>query len=274
MNTPAQQLLSSGRITDVLVLDAPSTGFDATLQRYFGPFAEAVESVVFFPLPIFGTEVPIIVLWLVALGVFFTLWLKFLNVRGMKHAIELVRGRFTPADAVGEVSHFQALATALSSTVGLGNIAGVAVAISIGGPGAAFWLIVAGFFAMSTKMAECFLAVKYRRVHPDGTTSGGPMYYLRDGLAEIGKARLGRILAVPWAFFMMIAALGTNAFQSNQAVAQLVEISGTGTFGAWLSDNRWLLGVILAVFTGLVIIGGIQSLAKVTGVLVPAMAVL
>lgn len=274
MNTPAQQLLSSGRITDVLVLDAPSTGFDATLQRYFGPFAEAVESVVFFPLPIFGTEVPIIVLWLVALGVFFTLWLKFLNVRGMKHAIELVRGRFTPADAVGEVSHFQALATALSSTVGLGNIAGVAVAISIGGPGAAFWLIVAGFFAMSTKMAECFLAVKYRRVHPDGTTSGGPMYYLRDGLAEIGKARLGRILAALWAFFMMIAALGTNAFQSNQAVAQLVEISGTGTFGAWLSDNRWLLGVILAVFTGLVIIGGIQSLAKVTGVLVPAMAVL
>ena len=274
MDTTAHQLLSSGHITELHALDTPSTGFDAALQRYFGPFAEAVESVVFFPLPIFGTEVPIIVLWLVVLGVFFTLWLKFLNVRGMKHAIDLVRGRFTPADAVGEVSHFQALATALSSTVGLGNIAGVAVAISIGGPGAAFWLIVAGFFAMSTKMAECFLAVKYRRVHPDGTTSGGPMYYLRDGLAEIGKARLGRILAALWAFFMMIAALGTNAFQSNQAVAQLVEISGTGTFGAWLSDNRWLLGVIIAVFTGLVIIGGIQSLAKVTGVLVPAMAVL
>lgn len=252
----------------------PPAGIDAFLEQYFRPFAEAVESVVFFPLPLFGTEVPIIVLWLVALGVFFTLWLKFLNVRGMKHAIDLVRGRYTTADAVGEVSHFQALATALSSTVGLGNIAGVAVAISIGGPGAAFWLIVAGFFAMSTKMAECFLAVKYRRVHADGTTSGGPMYYLRDGLAELGKARLGKILAALWAFFMMIAALGTNAFQTNQAVAQLVEVSGTGTFGTWLSDNRWLLGVILALITGLVIIGGIQSLAKVTGVLVPAMAVL
>ncbi|MGC2939154.1 MULTISPECIES: alanine/glycine:cation symporter family protein [unclassified Brevibacterium] len=253
---------------------APATGIDGALERYFGPFAEAVEAVVFFPLPLFGTEIPIIVLWLVALGVFFTLWLKFLNVRGMKHAYDLVRGRYTSPDAVGEVSHFQALATALSSTVGLGNIAGVAVAISLGGPGAAFWLIVAGFFAMSTKMAECFLAVKYRRVHADGTTSGGPMYYLRDGLAEIGNARLGKILAALWAFFMMIAAIGTNAFQSNQAVAQLVEVSGTGAFGSWLSDNRWLLGVILAVITGFVIIGGIQSLAKVTGVLVPAMAVI
>jgi AGCS family alanine or glycine:cation symporter len=174
-------------------VSAPAAGIDGALEKYFGPFAEAVEAVVFFPLPLFGTEVPIIVLWLVALGVFFTLWLKFLNVRGMKHAYDLVRGRFTSSDAVGEVSHFQALATALSSTVGLGNIAGVAVAISLGGPGAAFWLIVAGFFAMSTKMAECFLAVKYRRVHADGTTSGGPMYYLRDGLAEIGKAKLGRV---------------------------------------------------------------------------------
>ena len=251
-----------------------AAGIDGFLENSFGPFARSVESVVFFPLPIFGTEVPIIVLWLVVLGLFFTLWLKFLNVRGMKHALELVRGRYTPADAVGEVSHFQALSTALSSTVGLGAIAGMAVAISLGGPGAAFWMVVAGFLAMSTKMAECFLAVKYRRVHADGTTSGGPMYYLRDGLAELGKPKVGRVLAALWAFFMMIAAIGTNAFQSNQAAAQLVEVSGTGGFGQWISDNRWLLGAIMAVITGIVIIGGIQSLAKVAGVLVPAMSII
>lgn len=258
-----------------LMAAAPvADGLDHFLEESFGPFAGAVESVVFFPLPLFGTEVPIIVLWLVVLGLFFTMWLKFLNVRGMKHAYDLVRGRYTSPDAVGEVSHFQALATALSSTVGLGNIAGVAVAISLGGPGATFWMIVAGFLAMSTKMAECFLAVKYRRIHADGTTSGGPMYYLRDGLAEIGKAGLGKVLAALWAFFMMLAAIGTNAFQSNQAVAQIVEVSGTGAFGTWMSENRWVLGLILAIITGVVIIGGIQSLAKVTGVLVPAMAII
>ncbi|RBP65717.1 AGCS family alanine or glycine:cation symporter [Brevibacterium sanguinis] len=266
-------LVSQG-VSAPQILAQEATGIDAALEEYFGPVARAVESVVFYPIPVFGTEMPIIVLWLVVLGLFFTLWLKFLNVRGMKHAYDLVRGRFTPPDAVGEVSHFQALSTALASTVGLGNIAGVAVAITIGGPGAAFWMIVAGFLAMSTKMAECMLAVKYRTVHPDGTTSGGPMYYLSRGLAEVGKPRLGRFLAAAWALFMMIAAIGTNAFQSNQAVAQVVEVSGSGAFGTWLGDNRWLLGLIIAVVTGLVILGGIQAIAKVAGVMVPAMAII
>ncbi|PMR67142.1 alanine glycine permease [Halomonas heilongjiangensis] len=246
------------------------SAFDAVLDQYFSPFAEWLASIVFYPLPMFGTEAPIIVLWLIVAGTFFTLWLKFLNVRGMKHAVNLIRGKYTPAEAVGEVSHFQALATAVSSTVGLGNIAGVAVAITLGGPGAAFWMVVAGFFGMSTKMVECTLAVKYRHVHADGTTSGGPMYYLRDGLAEVGFARLGKFLAIAWALFMMIAALGTNAFQANQATQQLVDVADV----AWLADNKWAIGVAMAALTALVILGGIKSIARVTGVLVPFMAVL
>ncbi|MGW0824753.1 alanine/glycine:cation symporter family protein [Streptomyces sp. NPDC002845] len=257
------------------VLAATSeSGVDAWLERYFGPFAEWLASVVFYSVPLFGTEVPLIVTWLVVCGVFFTIWLKFLNVRGMKHAVDLVRGKYTPPDAEGEVTHFQALATALSSTVGLGNIAGVAVAISLGGPGAAFWMVLAGFVGMSTKMAECMLAVKYRHVHPDGTISGGPMYYLRDGLAEIGYKKIGKFLAVAWAICMMIAALGTNAFQANQATEQLVGVSGDGSLGTWLGDNRWAVGVTMAVLAGAVIIGGIKSIARVTSVMVPFMAVL
>ncbi|WP_051297978.1 alanine/glycine:cation symporter family protein [Brevibacterium album] len=247
---------------------------DSFLENSFGPVARGLESVVFYSVPLFGTQFPLIVLWLVLLGLFFTVWLKLLSVRGMAHAIQLVRGRYTDKDAAGEISHFQALATALASTVGLGNIAGVAVAISLGGPGAAFWMIVAGFFAMSTKMAECMLAVKYRHVREDGTVSGGPMYYLRRGLADIGLKKTGLVLAALWAFFMMIAAIGTNAFQSNQAVAQIVEVAGGGSVGAWLDDNRWVLGLALALATGAAILGGVKGIAKVTEVLVPFMAVL
>lgn len=260
--------------TSMLYMAQEATGIDAFLEKYFSPVSEAVSSVVFYAVPVFGTEMPLIVLWLVLLGLFFTLWLKFLNIRGFKHAFDLVRGIYTPKDAVGEVSHFQALATALASTVGLGNIAGVAVAISIGGPGAAFWMVVAGFLAMSTKMAECMLAVKYRHVRDDGTVSGGPMYYLRDGLASIGKAKTGKVLAALWAFFMMIAALGTNAFQSNQATAQVVAVSGDGGFGEWISSNRWTFGLLMAVVAGAVVIGGIKSIAKMASLLVPLMAIL
>lgn len=262
-----------------LALAAPALvpaadGVDATLQRYFGPFAEGLAGIVFYAVPIFGTEVPLIVGWLVVCGTFFTLWLKFLNVRGMKHALDLVRGKYTPADATGEVTHFQALATALSSTVGLGNIAGVAVAITIGGPGAAFWMFVAGFVGMSTKMAECTMAVKFRKVHADGTVSGGPMWYLRDGLASIGRPTLGVALATTWAAFMMIAAIGTNAFQSNQATTQLVNVAGTGGLGTFLSENRWTIGLATALITAAVIIGGIKSIARVTEMMVPLMAIL
>lgn len=266
--------MSATSTTLPATVQAAATGsaesIDETLDRYFEPLATAVSNVVFFEVPLFGADVPLIVGWLVVAGIFFTLWLKFLNIRGFKHAVDLVRGRYTPDDAEGEVTHFQALSTALASTVGLGNIAGVAIAITLGGPGATFWMILAGFVAMSTKMAECMLGVKYRHVREDGTVSGGPMYYLRHGLAEIGRSRLGKVLAALWAAFMMIAAIGTNTFQSNQITAQVVDVSGN----TWLDGNRWVLGVLTAVVVGLVILGGITWIARVTSIVVPFMAIL
>lgn len=253
---------------------AQEGGVDATIERYFGPVADAFAAVVFYSVPLFGADVPLIVSWLVVCGVFFTLWLRFLAVRGMRHALDLVRGKYTRPDADGEVTHFQALATAVSGTVGLGNIAGVAVAITLGGPGAALWMVLAGFLGMSTKMAECMLGVKYRKVHADGTVSGGPMYYLREGLAEIGYRRTGKVLAWSWATCIMFAALGTNTFQANQATQQLVGVAGDGGLGTAMADNRWVIGLGMALLTAAVIIGGIKSIARVTSAVVPLMAVI
>ncbi|MCZ6710894.1 MAG: alanine:cation symporter family protein, partial [Gammaproteobacteria bacterium] len=142
------------------------------------PVADVVGSFIFFSVPLFGTEIPLIVVWLIMGGLFFTLYFGFINIRGFKHAIALVSGRYHNDDDPGEISQFQALTTALSGTVGIGNIAGVAVAISLGGPGATLWLIIAGLLGMSTKFAECSLSVKFRQHHEDGSVSGGPMYYL------------------------------------------------------------------------------------------------
>lgn len=152
----------------------------------------SITDTVFYSVTIGDVAIPLIVVWLVIAAIFFTFYLKFLNIRGFKHAIDLVRGRYSKPEDAGEVSHFQALATAVSGTVGLGNIAGVAVAISLGGPGATFWMILAGFFGMSAKLAECTLGVKYRHERSDGSVSGGPMYYLRDGIAKLGKPALHR----------------------------------------------------------------------------------
>lgn len=246
--------------------------FDATVDKYFGPFADWLASIVFFSVPVGGADVPLIVGWLVICGFFFTFWLKFLNIRGIPHAIALLQGKYTRKDAEGEVTHFQALATAVSGTVGLGNIAGVAVAISLGGPGATFWMILCGFLGMSTKMAECMLAVKYRKVHADGTVSGGPMYYLRDGLADLGHKGLGKVLGSFWAVCIFFGALaGGNAFQSNQATEQIIAVSGGDD--SVIASNRWVIGVIFAVLVGLVIIGGIKSIARVTGKIVPFMGI-
>ncbi|WP_226345346.1 alanine/glycine:cation symporter family protein [Agilicoccus flavus] len=250
----------------------PAAGIDQAIDDVFGPFATWLESIVFFAVPIAGTKVPLIVGWLVVCGFFFTIWLRFLNVRGLKHAVDLVRGKFTRADAEGEVTHFQALATAVSGTVGLGNIAGVAVAMSLGGPGAAFWMTLCGFLGMSTKMAECMLAVKYRKIRPDGSVSGGPMYYLRDGLAEIGHPGVGKVLSYFWAICILFGALaGGNAFQSNQAAAQIVAV--TGGDQSFFADKGWLIGVLFAIAAGAVIIGGIKSIARVTEKIVPFMGV-
>ena len=233
-----------------------------------------ITSLVFYG-PSAGGEVAIrlIVIWLVTAAIFFTIWLGFLNIRGFKHAIDLVRGKYSDPDDAGEVSHFQALATAVSGTVGLGNIAGVAIAISIGGPGATFWMILAGLLGMSLKAAECMLGVKYRMEHADGTVSGGPMYYLRDGLRDLGRPGLGKVLAVFFALCMIGGAVGGgNMFQSNQATAQIV--SQLGGEEGFLGRNPWVIGLLFVAAVGAVIIGGIKSIAKVTEKVVPFMAAL
>ncbi len=237
----------------------------------FTSISDWITSVVFYAVDFGDTSLPLIVVWLVVAGAFFTVWLGFMQVRGPKLAINLVRGKYSDPDDAGEVSHFQALATAVSGTVGLGNIAGVAVAISLGGPGATFWMILAGLLGMATKMAECTLGVKYRHYHEDGSVSGGPMYYLRDGLAERGMGGIGKVLAVVFSICMIGGAIGGgNMFQSNQATAQIISV--TGGDDSFFADAPWILGIIFAVAVGAVIIGGIKSIAKVTEKIVPFMA--
>ncbi len=212
-----------------------------------------------------------IVVWLALGALFFTIYLKFISVWGFRHAIDLVRGKYSDPHSPGEVSHFQALTAALSGTVGLGNIAGVAVAISVGGPGATFWMIIAGLLGMSSKFAECTLGVKYRMYHADGTVSGGPKYYLTAGLAERGFGDLGRILAVFFAICCIGGSIGGgNMFQANQAYSMTVE--ATGGNNSFFANKGWLFGSIIAVLVAVVIIGGIKSIAKVTARLVPFMA--
>ena len=211
-----------------------------------------------------------IVVWLALGAVFFTFYLRFINFRGFRHAIDLVRGKYSDPNNPGEVSHFQALTTALSGTVGLGNIAGVAIAISIGGPGATFWMILAGLLGMSLKFAECTLGVMYRDVLPDGRVAGGPMFYLSKGLAEKGMAPLGKGLAIVFSICCLGGAIGGgNMFQANQAYVMVAKVFGEDSL---IGSTPSLFGVILAFFVAIVIIGGIKSIAKVTATLVPVMA--
>ena len=246
---------------------------DQIIDQSMRPLADVVSSFIFYTVPIAGTDLPLIVLWLISAGVFFTLYLGFINFRGFKHAIKLVRGDYDDPNNPGEITQFQALATAVSGTVGIGNIAGVAVAISIGGAGATFWLIVAGLLGMSTKFAECTLGVRYRRQNPDGSVSGGPMYYLERGLAEYNWPKLGKGLGIFYAIAMVFGCLGIgNMFQSNQATAILIDV--TGGENSFFADKAWLVGLALAISVGAVIIGGIKSIAATTSRLVPFMAVL
>ena len=247
-------------------------GLDAAVDAVFAPLAAGLSAVVFFELPVAGVGVPAVVLWLVVAGVFFTGYLGFINVRGFGQAIRLVRGS-EPSSGDGEVSHFQALATAISGTVGIGNIGGVAVAITLGGAGAAFWLFMAGALGMATKFAECTLGVRYRRVQADGSVSGGPMYYLEHGLAERGVPRLGRVLAWVYALGIVVGCMGIgNMFQSNQAFVQFVVV--TGGAESWFADKGWLFGLAMAAVVWAVILGGIRTIARVTQYLVPFMAIL
>jgi AGCS family alanine or glycine:cation symporter len=253
---------------------AQAQGIDETINEAFRPIARAMVDFVFYSVPVGQSRLPLIVVWLIAGALFFTVYLRGISVRGFAHAIRIVIGKEDKdTTAPGEVSHFQALATAVSGTVGVGNITHVAVAISIGGPGAVFWLIVAGFLGMASKFVECTLGVKYRQINPDGTVSGGPMFYMDKGLAEQGRPRLGKVMAWYYAICIIIGSLGAGCmFQANQAYVQFVNV--TGGSESFFIGRGWLFGLALAALTALVIIGGIKSIARVTSKLVPFMAIL
>ncbi|MBL6964824.1 MAG: alanine:cation symporter family protein [Bacteroidetes bacterium] len=211
----------------------------------------------------------LIVVWLICGALFFTIFMRFINIRGFRHAIGLVRGKYSNPEHKGEVSHFQALATALSATVGLGNIASVAIAISIGGPGATFWMITAGLLGMSSKFTECTLGVKYRRIDQDGVVSGGPMHYLSKGLAKRNMKWFGQGLAVIFSILVIGGSIGGgNMFQANQSLSQFTTVIPS------IGDFKVAYGIILAILVGVVIVGGIKSIARVTEKIVPFMAVL
>lgn len=249
-------------------------GLDQRINDAFTPVANWWEGLVLHNFP--GTEIPTIIFLLVGGALFFTIYFGFVNVRRFPMAINTVRGKYDEIDdhgaegEEGEVSHFQALATAVSGTVGNGNIAGVALAIAVGGPGATFWMILCGLLGMSTKFVECTLGVKYRDIGEDGTVYGGPMYYLTKGLKEKGFARLGKVLAGIFAFLCVGASFGGgNAAQSNQAAMQLVE-----SFGMTGGSARTIIGLIMMVVVGVIIIGGIKRIASVTEKVVPLMALM
>jgi AGCS family alanine or glycine:cation symporter len=261
-----------------------SKGIDDKINDWFKPIADAWVNIVLYPIN-FSDEIsiPIVLILLVLGAIFFTLRFSFVNITHFSTAIKTVRGDYDDIEnekyesdktkkikEEGEVSHFQALATAVSGTVGLGNIAGVALAIAIGGPGATFWMIVCGLIGMSTKFVECTLGVKYRDVGLDGTVYGGPMYYLSKGLKEGGYEKLGKGLAILFAFLCVGASFGGgNAAQSNQAALQIASILGMDSGNAGT-----IIGFILAIIVGIVIIGGIKRIASVTEKIVPFMALI
>ncbi|MEX2580751.1 MAG: alanine/glycine:cation symporter family protein [Verrucomicrobiales bacterium] len=233
------------------------------------PVADWALKIVFFGFEVReGVTLPLVLVLLGGTAVFLTVFFKFINLRCLGVALRTAKGKYTAPDAPGQITHFQALSAALSATVGLGNIAGVAVAIGVGGPGATFWMIMMGLCGMSTKFAECTLGVKYRRIDRTGKVRGGAMYYLSDGLGELGIGHVGRILAFLFAIFVVGGAFGAgNMFQSNQAFSQF-----SSTFIPNAGDSAPVVfGVILAVLVGLVIIGGIVWIARVTAFLVPFM---
>lgn len=262
-----------------MAAEPPQPSIDQRINDAIQPATDLFGQAVFFPVyssaetkedgsPVL--KVPFILVWLGGAALFMTFYFGFVNFRSFGLALRTVRGRYTKGDEPGEISHFQALASAVSGTVGLGNIAGVAIAINAGGPGAAFWMITLGLCGMTSKFAECTLGVKYRKIDSKGRVHGGPMMYLTRGLAERGLGPLGHTLAVIFAILCILGSFGGgNMFQVNQAASQFVNI--TGGDGSFIDQNRWIFGLVIAGIVGSVIIGGITRIASVTSKLVPIM---
>jgi AGCS family alanine or glycine:cation symporter len=258
---------------------------DAIIDSGFKVVADLAETFVFFSVPLSfdgpdGVEVvkkvPLVVVWLAAAALFFTVYLRFFNLRHFKHAFDCLTHKYDEPDAKGQISNFDSLAACLSATIGLGNIAGVAVAVTVGGPGAAFWMGVMGLLGMGSKFAEVTLGVKYRHFpdtdRPD-EVAGGPMYYLRDGFEKFGMKKIGIVVAAFFALCCVGGAIGAgNMFQANQVYQQALYV--TGGESSFLYEKGWLFGLVLAALAGAVTLGGVNSIAKVAARLTPIMALL
>jgi len=264
VNRPTAAALAAG-----LLPQAAHAAESGAIDAFFGVLNGHLASVIFYDVFPGEPAVPFIVAWLIIGAVFLTVRLSFVNLRMMGHAFAVLRGKYRTADDRGEVSPFQALTTALSATVGLGNIAGVAIAISIGGPGATFWMIVAGFLGMTTKFTEATLAQRYREVRPDGHIMGGAMEYLSKGFAEFSMPRTGKTLAVMFAVFTILGSFGAgSAFQVSQSLGAVQEQL------PFFNETPIAYGLIVALLVGVVIIGGLRRIAHVAEAVVPSMIVI
>jgi AGCS family alanine or glycine:cation symporter len=254
--------------------DAAKKTIDDQINEFVSPVTDAITNFVFSEIQFTETlSIPVILIWLLTGAIVFSLYLGFIQFRGFKHAINIVKGKYTDEDDPGQVTHFQALTAALSGTVGLGNIAGVAIAMAVGGPGATFWMIIAGLLGMASKFVECALGVRYRTIDENGVVYGGPMYYLSRGLKEKGMGGIGKVLAALFAVLCIGGSLGGgNMFQVNQAASQFISLPIIND--SFLADNNWVFGLIMAVLVGAVILGGITSIVKVTEMIVPFMCIL
>ncbi len=247
---------------------------EGAADAIFQPVTEVFSNIVFFPITIGEVSFPAVVAWLIAAGVIFTIYLGFIQFRGLKTSHEVIRGHYSSKDDPGEVPHFHALTSALSGTVGLGNIAGVGAAMALGGPGATFWMILAGVLGMATKFAECTLGVKYREVHADGTVTGGPFKYLPIAFKKFGKIPAKTLTGIFAVAILIFGIAGGNMFQANQTFAQVRNVTGgeDGLLGS--SGAALIFGIILAALVAAVILGGIKSIGKTTSKLVPAMGII
>ena len=278
--TALAQTVPAGQDTTTVPLSAqqpeaaqqPESGFQARIDGAMGRVNSVLSAVFFYDMIFWDNDepdqhsLPLAVFWLVLGAIFFTFRMGFINFRAFGHAIAVTRGKYDDPKDAGEVSHFQALATALSATVGLGNIAGVAIAVSIGGPGATFWMIVAGLLGMTSKFTECTLGQQYREVRPDGRIMGGAMFYLSKGLAEMNLPRLGKVLAMLFAILCIGGSIGGgNSFQVNQSLNALQETV------PFLGEMPWIYGAVMTLAVGIVIIGGVRRIAQVADKIVPFM---
>lgn len=242
---------------------------DATIEKYVTPVSDKISSVMFFPVKLFGVDVPVIIIWILAAGILFTFYYRWIGIWGLKHSFDILK---TPQknESGGEISPLGALMAALSGTVGLGTIAGVAISISVAGPGVAFWIMFGAILGMTLKFAEVSLSLKYRKFLPDGTVAGGPMHFIAHGLTRRKMRWLGQPLAVIFAWLCIGGGItGGNMIQINQTTRQIINITG-GDNGIFHGFN-WVIGLLCAILVGVIIIGGVKSITKVAMKAVPFM---